>query len=115
MELKQRYEAYDSGKMDLITNEVLQGKRQITREDVWKAVDYDRVVSSQREIAEKAYQLGRLDAQGKNQDKVESMAFGSSNTSAISSTDVPEKAAGESALAYIKRLGMRNIQRVANK
>jgi DNA-binding beta-propeller fold protein YncE len=50
--------------MDLITNEVLQGKRQITREDVWKAVDYDRVVSSQREIAEKAYQLGRLDAQG---------------------------------------------------
>jgi len=115
MELKQRYEAYDSGKMDLITNEVLQGKRQITREDVWKAVDYDRVVSSQREIAEKAYQLGRLDAQGKNQDKVESMAYGSSNTSAISSTDVPEKATGESALAYIKRLGMRNIQRVANK
>lgn len=114
-ELKSKYENYNPQAMDTITTEVIQGKRQITREDVWKAVDYDRLIAEQKAIAEKAYQLGRLDAQGKNQEKVQSMAYGTSSQAATPTRDVPEKLPTESAISYIKRLGMLNLQKVASK
>lgn len=114
-ELKSKYENYNPQAMDTITTEVIQGKRQITREDVWKAVDYDRLMAEQKAIAEKAYQLGRLDAQGKNQEKIQSMAYGTNTTTVTPTRDVPEKLSNESPLAYIKRLGILNMQKVASK
>lgn len=100
-QLKTRYANYDSNTMDMITNDVLAGKAQITREHVWKAYDYDSAIK-------RAYELGKQDKIQENTEKVNSMSFGDSSKN-VSSSEKMEPNKGESDRDYLKRLFFKNI------
>ena len=53
--ISKKYANYDAKAVDIITNELLTGKVQATREDLWKVYDYENAVK-------RAYELGRTDA-----------------------------------------------------
>lgn len=63
--LKSKYANYDPQAMDITTKEVLQGKRQITREDIWKSMDYEKAI-------DRAYQMGLKDKNEQTQEKIQS-------------------------------------------
>jgi hypothetical protein len=104
-QLKARYANYDPQALDIITNDVLQGKVQITREHIWKATDYEPAV-------ERAYKLGREDREkeltSKQQEKLNSMSL-PSNGSATNGEPVPEKPSGMSDPQYFKMLAQRRL------
>lgn len=99
-QLKVKYANYDAQALDVITNDVLQGKVQITREHIWKATDYEPAV-------ERAYQLGRKDREAeltqKQQEKANSITISTSG-SATNGEPIPAKTDKESNLQYFKRL-----------
>jgi hypothetical protein len=105
--LKQKYAHYDPNEMDIITADVLQGKAQITREHIFKAIHYEDDIK-------KAYELGKQDKQLDTQEKVTSMSFGS-GPSIVSSSSKTEMENGESDQAYLKRLFMKNMQNMTKK
>ena len=99
--LKTRYANYDPNTMDIITNDILAGKAQITREHVWKAYGYDSAV-------QRAYELGKQDKNTDNNEKVNSMSF-ADTTKNVNSVEKIEKLENESDREFLKRLFFKNI------
>ena len=100
--LKGKYANYSPEAVDIITNNLLTGKVQATREDLWKVSDYDEAVK-------RAYQLGLQDKQETTQEKVGSVSF--DGTQAVSNKDVPPPNEGESTRDYFTRIAMGRLQK----
>jgi hypothetical protein len=102
LELKNKYVNYDPQSIDTITADLLAGKVQATREHLWKVVDYDEAVR-------RAYELGKKDSQGIQQEKIQSTSVEGLTAVKNSSAPPPEK--GESNLDYFRRLVNENIKK----
>lgn len=104
--LKQRYANYDPQAVDYITGELIQGKRNATREDIFKAMDYENAVK-------RAYELGRQDKEIVTKDKIESSSI---DGGAVTSTGTPPpQEKNESDRAYFRRLAERRLAEFVNK
>jgi hypothetical protein len=67
-QLKSRYANYDPTIIDNVLNDLQAGKIMPTREDFWKVIDYENAVK-------RAYQLGLMDKNTQNQERVQGMTF----------------------------------------
>ena len=101
LSLKQKYANYAPDTIMGVTNEVIQGKRTITLEDVWRSYDYESAV-------QRAYELGRQDAKGKAQEKIQSTSFSGGETAAAN--NVPAQNKGESGVNYFRRLAYKRLR-----
>ena len=101
--LKPRYANYDPNAVDVITNELLTGKRQATREDLWKSLDYDNAVK-------RAYELGKQDGGSNINDKVNASAYDGLSTGKPA-TDIPVAEKNEGVTSYFRRLVENNISK----
>lgn len=105
-QLKSKYANYNAQAVDIITNDLLQGKVNATREHLFKVIDYDDAVR-------RAYELGRIDAKTKAEEKVNSMSFtpngGTQQTSGVD----PQK--GESNSSFWQRIVAKNLASVAGR
>ena len=86
--------------MDSLTKDLLAGKYQATREDIWKVHDYES-------MANRAYQLGKQDRQLDLGIKVEANSI--IGNQVIPSEQVPAKEQGESNFNYFRRLAQRRL------
>lgn len=98
--LKTKFANYEPQTIDIITNELLQGKRQATREDLWKVVDYENAVK-------RAYELGRQDRQPEMMDKVNATSYDGMTVNKPSGTEAPRK--DEHSKDAFRRIMMDNI------
>jgi hypothetical protein len=98
--LSQKYANFEPQVLDSISAEVLAKKRQISYEDVWKAVDYEEAV-------QRAYRLGKEDKQLENKDKINSMS--AEGTTVVGDDSPPPQENGESNLNYFRRLANRRL------
>ena len=106
-QLKAKYATYNSQAVDIITNDLLQGRVNATREHLFKVLDYENAV-------QRAYELGRQDAKAKTEEKVNSMSYvGNTGTQVSSSGIAPEK--GESNSSFWNKIVMKNLSLVAGK
>ena len=67
-QLKNRYANYKPEVVDNVFNELVMGKVQATREDLWKVIDYENAVM-------RAYELGKQDKNQQNQERVQGMTL----------------------------------------
>ena len=103
---KGKYANYDSGAVDIITANLLAGKVQATREDLWKVYDYEGAVK-------RAYELGKQDKNLDTGDKLQSTSI---EGGTVTSTEAPLKQdEGESDSAYWKRLGEHNLKKFQSR
>ena len=100
-QLKARYSNYDPSAVDIITSELLEGKRNATREDIWKAKDYD-------DMAQRAYNLGKQDGNLDITDKKNASAYDGLSTGKPA-TDVPVAEKNESTTSFFGRLVANNL------
>ena len=99
--LKTKYANYDPQAVDIITNELLTGKRQATREDLFRSLDYEKAVK-------RAYELGKQDGNLDKQDKVNASAYDGISTGKPA-TDVPVAEKNESTNSFFGRIVANNI------
>ena len=100
--LKDKYANYNSEAVDIITGDLLKGKRQATREDIWKVHDYEAAVK-------RAYQMGVKDGGSGISEK---MGSASAEGLAVNpNPSPPKKEEGESDRDYFKRIVLTNIQK----
>lgn len=92
---KSKYANYDAEKVNQLYNGMLNGTIQATREHFWKVLDYDDAV-------QRAYELGKQDAQSKVGVKVNNSSM-SNNTSTAQDTP-PERINGENTESYMRRV-----------
>jgi hypothetical protein len=102
-QLKTRYANYDSNAVDIITSELLSGKRQATREDLHKAIDYDNAVM-------RAYELGKQDGSSNLTEKLNASSY-DGITTGKPATDVPIANKNESTTSFFGRLVENNIRK----
>lgn len=101
--LKSKYANYAPDFVDTTVKSIVQGQRQITLEDVWKATDYESAV-------QRAYELGKADASGKVVAKQQSTSFdGGQQTRA---NPPPEINKGESNLSFFQRIARQRMAEV---
>ena len=101
--LKTKYANYDPNAVDIITSELLTGKRQATREDLHKAIDYDNAVN-------RAYQLGLQDGGLNKTDKQNASAYDGISTGKPA-TDIPVAEKNESTNSFFGRLVQNNLNK----
>lgn len=101
--LKVRYANYEPSKVDDLISSMRSGKVQATREHLWKAYDYENAVK-------RAYELGLNDRKTELTSKINSASV--SGTTAVPSSDKPEREQNESAQTYLRRLFDWNRQKV---
>lgn len=99
---KGKYANYNSQAVDILTNELLQGKVQANRESLWKVLDYEPAVR-------RAYQLGLEDKKLETNEKVNANSIDGLNIVKTDNAPAPEK--GESNINYFKRLVIGNIKK----
>jgi len=100
-QLKGRYANYEPTKIDEITQSLITGKVQATREDLWKVIDYENAV-------ERAYKLGLQDRNNYNQEKINaSSPEGFNTTNAVKL----EPNNGEKSGDFFKRILLNNMSR----
>ena len=92
--LKNRFANYDPQVVDNVANDLVQGKIQATREALWKVVDYENAVK-------RAYELGLMDKNTQNQEKVNGMSFDGGRN--VSSPGGVERIKGETTSAFMAR------------
>jgi peptidoglycan hydrolase-like protein with peptidoglycan-binding domain len=97
LSLQSRYKNYDPKAVDQIFQDMMTGKVQATREHLWKVHDYDDAVK-------RAYELGRQDAKGITQERVNGSTMTNGMNAAATQTEAPSKIKGESFHDYWKRL-----------
>lgn len=98
--LKTKYANYDPKIIDSMTQELLTGRYQATREDIWKVIDYEN-------MARRAYELGKQDRQLNLNEQVNSITTDGVNT--VATDTVPAKENGESNYNYFRRLAQRRL------
>ena len=101
--LKTKYANYDSQAVDMITSDLLTGKRQATREDLFRAYDYENAVK-------RAYELGKQDSGIVNIEKVNASAY-DGLASAKPATDTPVAEKNESTHSLFRRIVENNIRK----
>lgn len=94
--LRSKYSDYDSTAIDRATVDLAKLNLAEVREYIYKATNYENNVK-------KAYEIGKLEGQGKLQTKINTIA--PNGTSAVSNEGVPTKISGESDKAFFIRLG----------
>ncbi len=98
--LRGKYANYDPNAVDIITGELLAGKRQATREDLFKAIDYENAVK-------RAYELGKQDGNVENIEKQNATAYDGLSTGKPA-TDLPTPENNERTPSYFRKLVERN-------
>lgn len=93
-QLKNKFANYDPSVVDNVANDLVQGKIQATREALWKVVDYENAVK-------RAYELGLMDKNTQNQEKVNGMTFEGGRN--IASPSGVEKLKGETNQQFMAR------------
>jgi hypothetical protein len=99
-QLSGKYANYQPEIVDTLTNDLLQGKYQATREDVWKVHDYENAVR-------RAYELGKSDRQLDLSDKVQ--ANSTDGMAVTERTELPQKQENESSRNYFIRLAKERV------
>lgn len=99
---KSKYANYDSQAVDIITADLLAGKVQATREDLWKVHDYENAVK-------RAYELGKQDRISETGEKIQLTSIGGLNMTNTDSGLKPEK--GESNSAFWRRIADHNMKK----
>jgi len=102
--LKTKYANYDPNAVDIITGDLLAGKVQATREDLFKVYDYENAVR-------RAYELGKQDGNVDKQEKLNSSSFDGLGNVRVSG-EKPEPTKGESDKSFFSRLVQSNIQKM---
>jgi len=92
--LKQRYANYDPTVVDKAIADVAAGKIQLTREDIWKAIDYANGIK-------RAYKLREQDLQKENKEKLSAMTIDS--TTNVTQPERVVKDKKESTEDFIRR------------
>ena len=103
--LQSKYANYAPDIVNTTVQNIIQGKTQITLEDIWKSTDYEEAVN-------RAYQLGRTDALGKHQDKLQASSFDGGNVNP--SKPIVEPVKGESGMSLFRRIAQARLAQVAN-
>ena len=104
--LRNKYANYNPESIDIITDDLLKGKVQATREHLYKAYFHDDNVRS-------AYELGKQDALKENKEKTESVSY--DGLSATPTKEVLTAEKNESSQNYFRRLAGENLKRILNK
>ena len=104
--LKAKYADYAPDVVDTTVSNLVTGKVQATREDIWKVINHDRNV-------ERAYQLGMQDAKVDRTEKTNASSFEGITTKASSDAPTPEK--GENDRNYFRRLTLNRIMQMGKK
>ena len=107
MQIKSRYKNYDSRIVDEAYEGLKTGKVQATREDLWKAIDYERAIK-------RAYELGKKDKAVDTSDKFQASSP-NSGMNITQSSDVPKKGDKENGVDYFKRLALKNAKNLGIK
>ena len=107
LQIKSRYKNYEPKYVDEAFNGLVSGKIQATREDLWKAIDYENAVK-------RAYELGKKDRALDLNEKV-TASSPASGFNVNQSKDVPQKGEKENGVEYFKRIAMRNAQKLGIK
>lgn len=105
-QLKTKYANYDPQAVDIITNDLLQGKVQATREHLYKVLDYDNAVN-------RAYELGKQDARVDTTEKVNSSSV--DGYVMKGEREVPAANKGESGGSFFRRLAENNLRNMIKK
>jgi len=93
--LSDKYANYDPNSIDKITTDLMQGKVQATREDLWKVIDYNNAV-------QRAYELGLSDKKEQNQERADGMShFDGGGSVTPSNAQMREK--GETTEQFMRR------------
>ena len=100
--LKNKYANYSSEAVDIITSDLLEGKRQATREDLWKVYDYEAAVK-------RAYQMGMKDGNSGISEKMGSVS--AEGLTVNPNPAPPQKKEGETDRDYFKRIVLTNLQK----
>ena len=98
--LKTKFNNYEPQAVDTITNELLQGKRLATREDIWKVYDYENAVK-------RAYELGKQDRQPEAMERANASSYDGMTVNKPSGTDAPRKE--EHSQQAFKRIMLDNL------
>lgn len=105
--LKVKYANYSSDAVDILTNDMLTGKVQATREHLHKVLDYDSAV-------QRAYELGKQDRKLEIDEKGASASFSPETRIAPSGEQItPEK--GEGDRAFLQRIFSKNLENSRQK
>lgn len=99
-QLKQKFANYDPNAVDIITNELLQGKRNATREDIFKVVDYEN-------MAKRSYELGKQDALKEAGEKNNATSYDGMTVTSPNRTQPPQKE--ESNSQGLRRIFLENL------
>jgi hypothetical protein len=94
MQLRNKYANYDTTIIDTTATDLVQGKRQATREDLWKVIDYENAVK-------RAYELGKQDRQLENQEKASGMTFDTGGN--MATPGAVERQKGETTQQFMTR------------
>jgi len=104
--LKGRYANYDPNKVSALQQDLMTGKYQAGRQDIWKVYDYEDAVK-------RAYALGQQDKQADVAGKVNALSPNGLNSTPAQ--EVPAKEAKESGPAYFVRLAQRRMAEMGRK
>ena len=100
--LKGKYGNYSPSTVDDMTNQLISGKYQATREDIHKVIDYESAVK-------RAYELGKQDRQLDIGQRVESTTTVDGTHQVTQVDDVPLREKNESGFNYFKRIAARRV------
>lgn len=93
-QLKGKYANYDPNIVDDITKNMMTGKIQGTREDLWKVIDYENAVK-------RAYELGLQDKKSQDMEKINGMSYAEGRN--IASPSSVERQKGETIDSFMRR------------
>jgi hypothetical protein len=106
--LQQKYPNYNPQAIDTLTAELLEGKRQATREDLYKVHSFEKSIQN-------AYEMGMKDAREGNVERINSMSTPATTTIATESNTPLERGENETNKAYAKRSFKNSLGRILGK
>ena len=104
--LKGRYASYDPNEIEKLRQGLINGDVRATREHLYKVAAYDRDI-------DRAYEMGRKDAQSGITEKVSVSSPG--GTTVTTPNEVPAREKNESGLEYFKRLAEARLAQFRNR
>lgn len=105
-ELKSKYANYAPDIVDTTVDGLIKGQVRASREDIWKALDYDDAVK-------RAYELGKSDVLAEKKEKINSMSYEAGTITP--NKEVPQKLANETDRAFLQRLYLNAVDKTKPK
>jgi len=103
--LKSKYKNYNPEAVDIVTQDLLEGKEKASREHLWKVLDYESAI-------QRAYELGKSDKVRDVTEKIS--AVSPTGYTAVSNESIkPEQ--GESSMAYWNRVTLHNLAKASKE